>query len=464
MADPDRAIWEKVLLHLRSHEHEICRQWFDDIEPIGIADGVYRLRAPQDVHRNYLEKHCSEVFTAAVQSVTERLLTVRFIGPNDAVAPPPSMNGHAKGNGKTRKHAMVPPVGAGAGPSWRESLPVSPDHTFDNFIVGQENRLAHAAAKAVARNAGREYNPLFLYGGVGLGKTHLLQAICLDVMAHRPDANFHYTSAEGFTTDLQEAMQSGQLADFRDRVLNLDLLIIDDIQFLTGRTSTREEFFHTFNNLHQAGKNIVLSSDAPPDDIPDLESRLVSRFKSGLVIDIRPPGFETRAQILKKKADLRGVTIPDDAAAFIAQHVQRNVRELEGAITRLQMIQQLDGRKLTLDTVREALGETIKELKPQVSTDQLIASVTEYFNVRLPDLQSKRRQKSIAYPRQVAMYLLRQHTRFSLEEIGGYFGGRDHTTVMHAVRTIAQKRTLDETLDHFIGSVEQRFGLDGQAQ
>ncbi|MCA9305537.1 MAG: chromosomal replication initiator protein DnaA [Phycisphaerales bacterium] len=462
MADPDREIWEKVLSHLRAHEHEICRQWFDDIEPIGVADGVYRLRAPQDVHRNYLEKHCSEVFSAAVQSVTERLLTVRFIGPMDAAPHHAAGNGHSKTNGKPRKQVIVPPVGANSGPSWRESLPVSPDHTFDNFIVGQENRLAHAAAKAVARDAGCEYNPLFIYGGVGLGKTHLLQAIWLEVKATRPDANIHYTSAEGFTTDLQAAMQSGQLADFRDRVLNLDLLIIDDIQFLTGRASTREEFFHTFNNLHQAGRQIVLSSDAPPDDIPDLESRLVSRFKSGLVIDVRPPVFETRIEILKRKASIRGLTIPDDAASFIAQHVQRNVRELEGAITRLQMIQQLDGRRLSLESVRESLGETIKELKPQVSTDQLIASVTDYFNVRLPDLQSKRRQKSIAFPRQVAMYLLRQHTRFSLEEIGGYFGGRDHTTVMHAVRTIARKRTEDETLDHFIESVEQRFGLDAE--
>ncbi len=457
MADPDRVIWEKVLSHLRAHEPEVCRQWFEEIEPIGVADGVFRLRVPQEVHRNYLEKHCSDAFNAAIQGVTERLLTVRFLGLNEAVAPmsAPSMNG------KERRAPVVPATTSASLPEWRQTLAISPDHTFENFIVGPENQMAFSVAIAVSEAPGKEYNPMFVYGGVGLGKTHLLQAICIEMLTHNPQAKIHYTSFEAFSTQMMAAIQAKELADFRHRFDHLDLLVIDDIQFLTGRDRTQEEFFHIFNNLYQSDRHVVVSSDVPPSEIPDLEERLVNRFQSGLIIDVRPPSFETRIQITKKKAELRGMTMPDEAFQLIASKVQRNVREIEGALTSIQLVRRVTGGDITMDLVRQALGEQIREIKPQVTITQLIDSVTGFYNVKLTDLQSERRHKSIAFPRQVAMYLLRQHTRYSLQEIGGYFGGRDHTTVMHAVRTIATKRTQDQNLERFIESVEHRYGLNG---
>lgn len=454
MTKPDQVVWLDVLSYLRANYPEQCRQWFEELSPLGADQGVFRVRVDGMVRLRYLERQCAPLFTEALQSVTGRLLPVKFceqplvppVSPhtNGGVA---SINVEYKGSG----------VGASKRADYHDSLVISPDYTFDNFIVGPENRLAHAAALAVCDNPGRTYNPLFIHGGVGLGKTHLLQAICQTLMSRASETVIYYTSCEGFMTQFMDAVQAGQMSDFRHRFREVDCLVLDDIQFLAKRERTQEEFFHTFNALYQAGKQIVLSSDAPPQDIPDLEARLVSRFQCGLVVEMNPPTFETRVQIVKRKALIRGMSLPDDAACYIANNVGSNVRELEGAVVRVHMQRTADQTPADLTLVRSVLKPSEVSIKPEVTISNIIDTVVEYYGVKLTDLQSKRRQKSIAHPRQVCMYLARRHTRYSLEEIGGYFGGRDHTTVMHAVRTIERRRTEDEHFGKVLEGLEERF-------
>ena len=337
------------------------------------------------------------------------------------------------------------------------SLVINPDYTFENFVVGPNNRLAHAAAVAVAANPGRAYNPYFVHGDVGLGKTHLLQAICLRIMELEPGARIFYTSCEGFMTQFMDAVQAGEMGAFRHRFRDVDLLVIDDVHFLAKRDRTQEEFFHTFNTLYQAHKQIVLSSDAPPEEIPDLEDRLVSRFKWGLVTSVAPPAYETRIEILKNKARMRGFNLTDDVACHIAARVDSNIRELEGVITKLHVLSAVEKRSVDLGLAALALGEEPGRSDKQVQIQTIIDTVTEFYGVKMTDLQSKRRQRSIALPRQICMYLARKLTRFSLEEIGGYFGGRDHTTVMHAVRTVEDRCGLDADFTRVIQTLETQL-------
>jgi chromosomal replication initiator protein len=459
MTGADRSVWEEILSDLRRKHPDICRQWFEEIEPAGVSDGVFYLRVHKPVRRQYLQRECADFFRGVIQDVTGRLLAVRFLGPDDgemAPAPPRSAaNGEIEAKPKAAGFQTAPAATAVR----HEGLPIVPDYSFEHFVEGPENRLALAAARAVAQRPGNAYNPLFVHGGVGLGKTHLLQAICLEIMEVRPGATIYYTSCEGFATQLIEAVGAGELAEFRHRFRDLDVLVIDDIHFLVGRDRSQEEFFHTFNSLYQAGKQIVLSSDAPPNEIPDLEARLVSRFQCGLVVPVNPPCYETRVQIVKQKARLRGLEFPDDVACFIAASVNSNIRELEGAITRVQMLHQTDQKPITEPLARLALNDPNADVRREITIDDIIEVVVDYYGTKLTDLQSKRRQKSIAHPRQVCMYLARRHTRYSLEEIGGYFGGRDHTTVMHAERTIKRKRGTDGELDKVLGSLEQRLGV-----
>ncbi|GAB4519973.1 MAG: chromosomal replication initiator protein DnaA [Phycisphaerales bacterium] len=443
----------------------MCRQWFDEIEPVGSADGVFRVRVRRDVHRRYLENQCGRAFTEAHQAITGRLDPVKFIGPDEHVVPPTNGNAnesptHGVIEAKVRPSAYRP---ASSKPEPVDALILSPDYTFDQFVVGPENRLAHAAAVAVADQPGRTYNPLFVHGGVGLGKTHLLQAICLTMLDRNPDAPIHYTSCEGFVTQYLESVQGGRVREFRHRFRDVDMLVIDDIQFLAKRESTQEEFFHTFNTLYQSGKQIIISSDAAPDEIPDLESRLVSRFKSGLVVDVGKPNYETRVQIIKRKAQLRGLIFPEEVANYVASRDNQNIRELEGAITRIQMVSITDSRPIDIDLAREALNDQQPEQRAEVSIKEIVEVVTDHFGVKVTDLQGKRRQKSIALPRQVCMYLARRSTRFSLEEIGGFFGGRDHTTVMHAVRTIGARRRETDELHRTLTLLESKLGVDDRS-
>lgn len=324
-------------------------------------------------------------------------------------------------------------------------------------MVGPTNRLAYAAAQAVAESPGRAYNPLFIHGDVGLGKTHLLQAVCLAIRSREPDTNVCYLSCEGFISQFMDAVQGGHMSDFKHRFRDVDVLVIDDIQTLGARDRSQEEFFHTFNSLYQANKQIVLSSDAPPDLIPDLQNRLVSRFKWGLVTQIDPPCYETRAAIIKSKAKLRGLEMPNNVAEYVASAIDSNIRELEGAVVTLQIRSTVENRPIDMALAREAIGRsTPRENSRHASIQTIIDAVTDFYDVRLSDLQSKRRARSVTIPRQVCMFLARRNTRHSLEEIGGYFGGRDHTTVMHAVKAIEAKCGDDPEFGADVEAIEDR--------
>jgi len=475
--DPDRQIWDAMLAHLRANYATLCRQWFEELEPMGIAGGALQLRARSPLHRDYLRKQCAEPFNDAARSASGRLLAIRFLGPDDEVVRPPAPP-VKKPVETPRVVAPTPPTqnGTHAAPpppplpevkytpqveSSREqhrydSLVVNPDCSFENFVVGPANRLAHAAAMAVSANPGRTYNPFFVHGGVGLGKTHLLQAVCLRIAESNPRAVLYYTSCEGFVTQFFDCVQNGDMNAFRHRFRDVDVLVIDDIHFLTKRDRSQEEFFHTFNALYQANKQIILSSDAPPEEIPDLEDRLVSRFKWGLVTKIDQPCYETRMAILKTKAKLRGLLMPDDVAGYLAQRIETNVRELEGAVVKLQIQSSVEKRPIDLEMAHDTMGDITPAIVGEPTIQNIISAVTEFYSIRLADLQGKHRQRSIALPRQVCMYLSRRCTRHSLEEIGGFFGGRDHTTVMHAIRTVDTKRNGDVDFDLVVRSLEEK--------
>jgi len=340
-----------------------------------------------------------------------------------------------------------------------EPMVLSPDYSFDNFISGPNNRLAYAAAVAVADQPGTAYNPLFIHGGVGLGKTHLLQAICQKILNANPDYHIMYVSCDAFMNQFFECVRNGQMSEFHQRYRHVDMLVIDDIHFLADKDRSQEEFFHTFNELYQHNKQIVLSSDAAPNEIPKLEERLVSRFNWGLVAQVGRPCFETRIAILKAKAQLRGVEVPHEVLEFLASRIDSNARELEGSMTNLIGHAKLQAKPIDLALARELMGaEAPVPRSNQITLQAIIDAVTRFYNVKLQDLQSRRRHKSITEPRQVCMWLARKNTRFSLEEIGGYFGGRDHTTVMHSIKTVDQRCENDTT---YAAQVNQ---LNGEIQ
>ncbi len=440
---------ESLVDYLRKNHADICRHWFDDIEPSEIRDGVLRLIVREPVQLRYLQRCCGTHFTEAAQNVTGRLLVVRFVSPEDDAKYDP--------RAPVAPAVSTPSDEGSERPAWLdEQMLLSPDYTFGSFVIGPGNRLAHAAAQAVAQKPGRAYNPYFIHGGVGLGKTHLLHAICQELLRAQPNLRLCYISCNAFMDLFHEAVRAGRMNDFRNRFRTADVLVIDDIHFLSKHEQTQEEFFHTFNALYQLGKQIILSSDAAPTEIPDLEERLTSRFAAGLVARIERPCFETRISIIKSKAELHGVALPDDVPSYIAAKIDTNIRELEGALTRVRGYAMAAGQPITLELAKQALeGESSSRSGNAPSLQSIIESVTRFYDVKLTELLSKRRHKSIAMPRQVCMYLARKHTRFSLEEIGGYFGGRDHTTVMHAVRTIEQKVGADSKLQAEVNRIEQ---------
>ena len=406
----DPAVWRQMLQIVRTQHPGLNRVWFDQMIPRQLTNGVIQITVPNAAQLNFCQGQCQQPFTAAAQGVTGRLVAVAF-------------------------HCDNLPHG-GVFNEGDQLLALNPDYVFDNFVTGPDNRLAHAASLAVAEQPGTAYNPLFIHGGVGLGKTHLLQAVCQSVMDRAPHSRILYLSCDSFINQFINAVETGEMNQFRYRYRHVDVLVIDDIHFLARRERTQEEFFHTFNTLYQGHKQIILSADCPPSEIPELEERLVSRFNWGLVARIDKPCYETRMAILQKKAKMRGIALPDDVLCYVASKIVSNTRELEGAVTKIQGMAMLQNGTIDLDLAKAALGESASSEPRRITIQQILDAVTKYYNVRLSDLQSKKRHKSIAFPRQVCMYLARRHTHYSLEEIGGYFGGRDHTTVMHAVRTV----------------------------
>ena len=452
MSKPDPELRRALISHLRTNHPDMCRAWFDDIEPVDLANGVLRLCVREPVQLRYLQRCCVDPFTEAAQSATGLLVAVRFVSPEDTEAD------RVASNGSSSRPATSSSTSGDGIDLAAEQMVLSPDYVFDNFIVGPGNRLALMAANAVSEKPGRAYNPYFIHGGVGLGKTHLLQAICQRILRYRPDANICFISCSTFMDLFHECVKAGRMQDFRHHFRTADVLVIDDIHFLSKHEQSQEEFFHTFNALYQSGRQIVLSSDAAPSEIPDLEERLTSRFNCGLVARIERPCYETRVAIIKSKADLHDLDIPDDVPAYIAARLDTNIRELEGALTKIRGFALAEGRPITLELAKRALADDLarssNDETAAPSIQAIIDSVTRYYDVKLTDLLSKRRHKSITVPRQICMWLARRHTRFSLEEIGSYFGGRDHTTVMHAIRAINRRRDEDSTFSDDIDRLE----------
>jgi chromosomal replication initiator protein len=412
---------------------EAVDTWIRPLRVLDVDDSRVELGVPNRFFRQHLEQNYLDPLRAAALALAgpraHLVLTI-----DRSIALPPAS-------------AVGPPVPA-------------PDldarYSFDTFVVGSSNQFAQAACLAVAEAPSVAYNPLFIYGGVGLGKTHLLQAIGHRLAQSHPHLRIQYLSTEKFTNDLIAAIRHDRTPDFRQRYRTMDLLLIDDVQFLAGKERTQDEFFHTFNDLHP-NRQIVLSSDRSPKEIPDIEERLRSRFEWGLIADIQPPDFETRVAILKKKAELDRVVLPDDVAYFIANRVKSNIRELEGSLVRIRAFCNLTGRPLTLDLAQEVLANIWGAEERLVTIDDILRRVAEVFHVKTQDLRAKTRTKAVAFPRQVAMYLTRQLTSDSYADIGRGFGGKDHTTVLHAVNKIEallqQDPKFRRTLDHIINTI-----------
>ncbi len=414
-------IFTQVQDRVRAIDPANTRRWFDRLALLNLDGGSLVIGCPEQAQVEYLQDRCREAFTRAAQQVTGHLVVVEFLL---ATAGPESPGAMAESRTL-------------AGPR------LHPDYTFENFVVGPSNRLAHASCVAVSQSLGVTYNPLFLYGSSGLGKTHLLHAVCHHVRRAVSGTVTELLSCEEFVNRFIRAIEEGNMLGFQSQFRGADLLVIDDVQFLSEREHSQEEFFHTFNALYNNGKQIILSADSPPAEIPAVEARLVSRFNWGLVARIDPPSFETRVAILKKKADLRGLEITDEVAEYTARHVQANIRELEGALTTICALAMTEQQAISLGLAQRALEGQIRLASRNITITDIIGVVTRHFNVRPADLQSKRRSQSITEPRQICMYLARALTKLSLEEIGGHLGGRDHTTVMHACAKITEEAEAD---------------------
>ena len=341
---------------------------------------------------------------------------------------------------------------------WDGAAQLNAKYTFDAFVIGAANQFAHAAARAVAERPSKAYNPLFLYGGVGMGKTHLMQAIGHEIKKREPDMAICYVSSEKFTNEMINALRYNKMTSFRDKYRNMDVLLVDDIQFLANKERTQEEFFHTFNALHESSRQIVIASDRPPKELAEIEDRLRSRFEWGLIADIQPPDLETKVAILQKKAELERVALPTDVALYMASNIRSNVRELEGALIRLTAYSSLTGGEISLQTAQDILKNLIDAQTKKITIEAIQKVVAEEFGLRLPEIKAKNNSRAIVYPRQIAMYLAKHLTEASLPEIGRQFGGKHHTTVLHSVDKIDTARKTDKDLNRLLNKLAESLG------
>jgi len=434
------SLWARLL---ESVSHKVPPAAFDSwLRPcrlLAVEGDHLRIGAPNPFSRDWLAQHHLDALQHAAQEVVGGHPRVTIVVDETAAA----------------ESAPAPTPTRAGGTGTAEGL--NPRYTFDAFVVGSSNQFAQAACQAVAELPSRAYNPLFIYGGVGLGKTHLLHAVGHQSVRLFPGMAVVYISSERFTNELINAIRYDRTAEFRARYRTIDLLLIDDIQFISGKERTQEEFFHTFNDLYESRKQIIVSSDCSPKEIPEIEERLRSRFEWGLIADIQPPDFETRVAILKKKAALERVRLTDDVAYLIASRIKSNIRELEGSLTRMIAFCALTGREMSVDLTQEVLGELWGEEEKIITIEQIQRKVCDLFGIRLSDLKAKTRTKAIAFPRQIAMYLARQLTHASLAEVGRAFGGKDHTTVLHAVDKVQallqEDPKLRKTIDGLIQGI-----------
>lgn len=439
------AIWQEALQVVKKNMSKPSYDtWMKSTTAHSLEGNHFIISAPNNFVRDWLEKSYTQFIATILQEITGNTYDVQFIDGEQEekfeYVTPKKQLADIEENPENSKHML------------------NPRYVFDTFVIGSGNRFAHAASLAVAEAPAKAYNPLFIYGGVGLGKTHLMHAVGHYVQQHKENANVMYLSSEKFTNEFISSIRDNKSEEFRAKYRNVDVLLIDDIQFLAGKEGTQEEFFHTFNTLYDEQKQIIISSDRPPKEIPTLEDRLRSRFEWGLITDITPPDLETRIAILRKKAKADGLDIPNEVMLYIANQIDSNIRELEGALIRVVAYSSLVNKDITAGLAAEALKDIIPNNKPTVITIKAIqAAVGEYYHVRLEDFKAKKRTKSIAYPRQIAMYLSRELTDASLPKIGDEFGGRDHTTVIHAHEKITQLIKSDMNLKNDIAEIEKQL-------
>lgn len=441
-------LWTKTLNIVKGEITEVSfNTWIKSIVPISIESDTIKLEVPNDFTRGILESRYKDLIINAIKLITSKKYKIEFLIFSEETS---SESEKLPNNMKKDKNNIVV--------NDEMSSTLNPKYTFNSFVIGNSNRFAHAASLAVAEAPAKAYNPLFIYGGVGLGKTHLMHAIGHYILQNNPKSKVVYVSSEKFTNELINSIKDDKNVDFRNKYRNVDVLLIDDIQFIAGKERTQEEFFHTFNALYEADKQIILSSDRPPKEIPTLEDRLRSRFEWGLIADIQAPDFETRIAILKKKADVENLNIPNEVMVYIATKIKSNIRELEGALIRIVAYSSLTNKEISVDLAAEALKDIISnEQNKQVTIDLIQDIVANYFNLKVDELKSSRRTRNIAFPRQIAMYLSRKLTDMSLPKIGEEFGGRDHTTVIHAYEKISTNLKKDESLKNVINDLTKKI-------
>ena len=434
-------IWEKSLEIIRPEITEISyTTWMLPVAPmsIDVDKQEFSLSVYNSFSKSILEERYIALISNAITQVTGKSYQIIFVTNKEDYPQQPE-----KIVKKETDAEMV-------------SLNLNPKYTFDTFVIGNSNRFAHAAALAVAESPAKAYNPLFLYGDVGLGKTHLMHAIGHYIHKNKQSAKILYVSSEQFTNELINAIKDDKNKQFREKFRSIDILLIDDIQFIAGKERTQEEFFHTFNSLYELNKQIILSSDRPPKSIPTLEARLRSRFEWGLIADVQAPDYETRVAILRKKAELDGIKLTDeltDVIEFIAEKIHSNIRELEGAFNRIIAYSGLINKRIDISLAKEALKDVFEAKSKQITPKLIKSTISDYFNIKVVDLDSKKRSKNIVFPRQIAMYICRELTDLSLPKIGEYFGGRDHTTVLHSYDKISKEKEKNESLNEIINKI-----------
>jgi len=462
-------LWSEAVRKLvRDSNDDSLAAWMKEARPVSVDDDCLIVQVPNKFTRDWVSMRYGAALRSTLEQLSGRMRDVRFVLPDAAPVPAPREASPAGAPAAPSPAVPAPqapnPAAARAAAVLNDPQPLvlNPRYTFETFVVGPSNRFAHAACLAVAEAPAEAYNPLFIYGGVGLGKTHLMQAIAHHSLVNYPMRRIVYVSSETFTNELINALQHKAMPAFRAKYRSVDILLIDDIQFIAGKESTQEEFFHTFNALFEVNKQIVISSDRPPREIPHLEERLRSRFEWGLAADIQAPDFETRTAIIRKKAADEGLQVSQDVLTYIAEQARSNIRELEGALTRVVAYARTVGSPLTVELAAEALKDFIAAQRPQpVSIAKIQECVARYFGLRPADLISRSRSRNIAFPRQIAMYLARTMTDLSLPAIGEEFGGRDHTTVLHGYEKVREQMAADRALAATVEELKQLISNSG---
>jgi chromosomal replication initiator protein len=441
-------LWQKLSAALKPQvSADTFKRWFSAVELVEATEGSLTFRVPNNIYQFWIESNHMAALQSAIVTAFGSPREVNFLSPSQPAD-------DAAGGSVTKDEEDKSDSGRTARPTG-SALGLNPRNTFESFVVGPNNEIAHAASLAVAQSPAKTYNPLFVYGGVGLGKTHLMQAIGQYVLGKKKNTRVMYLSSELFINEFIDAIQHSNLVKFRKRYRQADLLLIDDIQFLGGKERSQEEFFHTFNTLFDGHKQIVLSSDRPASEISNLEHRLVSRFEWGLTAELQPPDIETRMAILRKKARTMQIKLRDEVLEFLANRIRSNVRRLEGALMRVASFASLSGKELTNEVVEHLLKDILQEeARHSITIEQIQRRVAEHFDVRIADMTSKRRPANIAFPRQVAMYLSRELTKASLNEIGDAFGGRDHGTVLHACKLVKKRMKEQDALRQTISFID----------